>query len=242
MNKKIITLIIAIFVILVIVAGVVIATNMNKNENNSKQINSENLEQSTNKQENISQNVSDNENSESNQTTSNNSKTLVAFFSKAGENYSVGTVEAGNTELMANNIANMVDGDLFKIEPINDYPDNYEEATNVARQEQSANSRPEIKSKIQNIDDYDTIFIGYPIWYGDMPQILYTFLEGYDFSGKTIIPFNTHEGSGESGTYSTIKSKLSNSNVLEGLAIRGSDARKDASKTTIENWLNKIGF
>lgn len=143
---------------------------------------------------------------------------------------------------MARNIADKTNADLFKIEPLTDYPNDYQEATEVAIQEKNSNARPEIKNKISNINEYDTIFIGYPIWWGDMPMILYTFLESYDFSGKTIIPFNTHEGSGDSGTYNTIKSKLSSSNILEGLAIKGSEARQDYSKTTIQNWLNKIGF
>ena len=161
-------------------------------------------------------------------------KILIAYFSRAGENYNVGVVEKGNTELMNENIVEMTGGDLFKIEPTQDYPVSYDEATEIAQEEQRNDARPQIQGNIEDFGEYDTIFIGYPIWYGDMPQIMYTFLESYDFSGKTVIPFNTHEGSGNSGTYNTIKSKLESANVLDGLAIRGSEAREDSSKTTIE--------
>ncbi len=94
-----------------------------------------------------------------------------------------------------------------------------------------------------NIDNYDTIFIGYPIWWGDVPMIINTFLEKYDFSGKTIIPFNTHEGSGNSGTYTSIKNKMSSSTVnTNGLAIQGKTARQESSRSTVENWLKGLGL
>ncbi len=169
-------------------------------------------------------------------------KILVAFYSKAGENYNVGNVETGNTEIMAQNIAELVAGDLFKIEPITLYPDNYEKATIIAKEELITNKRPEIKNTITNFEDYDIIFLGYPIWWGTYPMIINTFMESYNFNGKTIIPFNTHEGSGLANTYQEIRQKLGNCKVLNGLAINGKAARNSFSKETIKNWLMNLNI
>ena len=231
MNKKIIVIVLVIVAILV---GVIVSVNINnkEDENNTNEISNSNEEVLNN------ENLEENSNIEETK----DKKILVAFFSKAGENYALGDVEVGNTEIMANNIKEMTGADIFKIEPVEDYPEGYNDTTKVAKEEQAEDSRPEIKNKIENIDQYDTIFIGYPIWWGDMPQIIYTFLESYNFDGKTIIPFNTHAGSGNAGTYEKIKEKLPNSKVLDGLAISGTDARKESSKTTIRNWLDKLGY
>jgi len=173
-------------------------------------------------------------------------KILIAFFSRADENYSVGTVEVGNTEIMAGFIKEYFGdkADTFKIDPVKPYPTNYKECTEVATEEKNSNARPEFKNANNlNISNYDTIFIGYPIWWGDVPMIINTFLEKYDFSGKTIIPFNTHEGSGNSGTFTSIKNKMTSSTVnTNGLAIRGSEARKDSSRSTVTNWLKSLGM
>ena len=175
--------------------------------------------------------------------TSEGNKTLVVYFSKTGENYNVGTVNVGNTAMMASYIKQYLNADSFEIVPVNKYSDNYKESTEEAKKEQNENARPEIKDKLENLDDYDTILIGYPIWWGDLPMIVYTFLESYDFSGKTIIPFNTHEGSGNAGTYTKIKAKLSNAKVItDGLAITGSKARTDSGKEETINWLKKLGY
>ena len=171
------------------------------------------------------------------------SKVLVVYFSKTGENYNVGKVDVGNTAMMASYIVDMLEADSFEIVPVKKYSDNYEECTEEAKKEQSENARPKIKNKLENIESYDTIFIGYPIWWGDLPMIVYTFLEEYDLSGKTIIPFNTHEGSGNAGTYNTIKNKLSNSNVnTNGLALQGSTARTNEGKDKTINWLKELGY
>ncbi len=155
------------------------------------------------------------------------SKTLVAYFSRAGENYSVGVVEKGNTEIIAEMIAEEVGADTFRIQTVNAYPESYDECTEVAKQERDQGARPELSSTIANFDDYDVIYLGYPIWYGDMPMAVYTFLESYDFAGKTIIPFCTHAGSGLAGTVSSIQSACSGVAVLDGLAIAGTTAQND---------------
>lgn len=175
--------------------------------------------------------------------TTDNNKILVVYFSKTGENYNVGTVDVGNTAMMASYIKEYLNADSFEIVPVKKYSDNYKESTDEAKKEQNENARPEIKNKLENIEKYNTIFIGYPIWWGDMPMIVYTFLEQYDLSGKTIIPFNTHEGSGNSGTYTKLKNKLINSNVnTNGLAITGSKARTETGKEETIKWLKSLGY
>ena len=126
----------------------------------------------------------------------------------------------GNTEAMAEEA---------------EYNDLYTEA------EANSDARPEFKDLDINIDDYDTIFVGYPIWWYQMPMIMYTFFDEYDLSGKTIVPFNTHEGSGDSGTYSDIQDLEPDATILDGLAIRGGDMEGDQTET-VRNWLEDLGF
>lgn len=175
--------------------------------------------------------------------TKTDAKVLIVYFSRTGENYNVGNVEVGNTAIMASYIKEYLKADSFEIIPVNKYPDSYDECLKVATKEQNEDARPAIQNKIEDIEKYDTIFLGYPIWWGDMPQIIYTFMEEYDLSGKTIIPFNTHEGSSSSGTYNTIKSKLKSAKVnTNGLAIQGKVARTSEGKEKTINWLKELGY
>ncbi|MDO4272126.1 MAG: flavodoxin [Eubacteriales bacterium] len=172
------------------------------------------------------------------------SNILIAYFSRAGDNYNVGVIEKGNTEIIAEMIAEQTGGDLFHIETVTPYPEDYRECTNVAQQELQENARPELTATVDNFNDYDVVFLGYPNWWGDMPMAVYTFMESYDFSGKTIIPFATHEGSGLASTESSIASTCSGSEVLEGLAVRGSVAQnsREEAKEAVTNWLQETGF
>lgn len=169
---------------------------------------------------------------------------LVAYFSRTGENYNVGYIEKGNTHIVADMIAEQTGGDTFEISTITPYPDDYDECTDIARQEQSENARPELSASVENMEEYDTIFLGYPIWWSDMPMAVYTFLESYDFSGKTIIPFSTHEGSGLASTESSIAEICPDSEIFEGLSIRGTVAQnsQDEAETAVTDWLEEIGF
>ena len=171
-----------------------------------------------------------------------NGKTLVVYFSRTGENYNVGNVEVGNTAMVASYIKEYLNADSFEIVPVEKYPDNYDECTKLASDEQKNNARPQIENKIDNFDGYDTVFVGYPIWWGDLPMIMYTFMEDYDFDGKKVIPFNTHEGSGDAGTYDTIQSKLSSADVnTNGLALDGNTARSEDGKQQTIDWLKQLG-
>lgn len=164
---------------------------------------------------------------------------LVVYFSRAGENWEVGNVEKGSTRIVAEYIAETIHADLFEIEPVEPYPQSYEEMLEIASTEQKENVRPEIKTEPENWDQYDTILLGYPIWYADIPMIVYNFLETYDFNGKTIYPFDTHGGSGLAGTVNSIKETVPGIEVKEGLPIVGKAVQNqfEDTKSIIDQWL-----
>jgi flavodoxin len=172
-----------------------------------------------------------------------NSKSLIAYFSRKGNNYVGGSIvnlPVGNTEVIAKKMQKLTGSDLFHIETVKSYPDDYTETTNVAKEEKRKNARPELTGKVEDMDSYEVIFIGYPSWYGTMPMAVLTFLEAYDFSGKTIVPYCTHEGSGLGSSEQDIKKACPHAKVLSGLAIRGgsvNNADKDVS-----TWLKKLGL
>ncbi len=154
---------------------------------------------------------------------------IVAYFS-----------HTGNTREIANQIHERVGGDIFEIVTVDPYPDDYNACVDKAKQEQDDNSRPELATKVENMDSYDVVFVGYPIWWETMPMAVFTFLEEYDFSGKTIIPFSTHEGSGLGSSVEDIKKLCPNSTVLEGLAVRGSNVNN--AQNEVLEWLRKIEY
>lgn len=171
-----------------------------------------------------------------------NGKNLVVYFSMP-DNVDDSTVvidgeTLGNTQYMAYVIQETIGADIFRIEPETPYPTDHDELVDIAREEQSNNARPAIKDTIENFDTYENIFVGYPNWWGDMPMILYSFFDEYDFSGKTIIPFNTHGGSGFSGTISTIKELEPNAEVLDGKSISRNDIQ-DAEQEIVD-WVNSL--
>ena len=172
----------------------------------------------------------------------NTEKCLIAYYSRAGNNYVGGSIvnlPVGNTEVAANMIHKLTGGDLFKINTVKTYPADYTKTTEVAQQELRQNARPELTGRIDNMADYKIIVLGYPNWWGTMPMAVYTFLEAYDFSGKTIIPFCTHEGSGMGHSETDIKKLCANATVLKGLAIKGGSVQR--SESEIAAWLRKSG-
>jgi flavodoxin len=167
-------------------------------------------------------------------------KYLIAYYSRRGNNYVSGRIvdlPIGNTETAAKMILEMTEGDMFHIEAVKPYPKDYTEATRIAQDELRTNVRPELTNHVENMDSYDMIFLGYPNWWGTMPMPVFTFLEQYDFSRKTIIPFCTHEGSGLGHSESDIKKLCTEATVLKGLAINGS--RVSEAKKDIADWLDK---
>ena len=236
MDKKVLTLLVVI-ILVAIIGGIAFALNMNKTSDTEKNAENNltgniNNDEESNNIENENQttlNENTNTSEENNTETTKTGKVLVLYFS-----------QSGNTEAVANIIHNEVGGDIVKLETVQTYPSDYNELIDYAQKEQKQNVRPELKTKINNIDQYDTIFLGYPNWWGDMPMPLYTFLNEYDLSGKTIAPFITHGGSGLSGTPDKIKKEEPNATITDGLAISGSSAKN--SQSTVKNWLSKIGF
>lgn len=168
-------------------------------------------------------------------------KTLVAFFSRAGENYAVGNIAEGNTRIIADMIVDETGGDIFQITPETPYPEDYAQCTEVAKRELAAKARPAVKGDAA-VEDYDTIFIGYPNWWGDMPMPVYTFIEKYRWQGKTVIPFCTHEGSGLSGTEHKLETACQGATLLKGIALRGATAQNERAraKESINEWLSKL--
>ncbi len=170
---------------------------------------------------------------------------LIIYFSRTGEQYTVGVIDEGNTAIAAKMIAEQTGADLFEVLPADDhYPMTYDALTDVAKQEQNAKARPEYADEFPDLANYQTIFIGAPVWWGDWPMIMYTVFENNDFSGKTLVPFSTHEGSGLSGFDKKLQKACPDSTILPGLAVRGYDAQfnKETVSSSVANWLNGLGF
>lgn len=167
-----------------------------------------------------------------------NGKVLVAFFSHTGENYGVGNITKGNTHIVADMIAKYTGGELFEIVPVKDYPTTYEPCTEVAQKEKADKARPEIKAD-KDIAAYDTIYIGYPIWWGDAPMPVYTWIDKHQWQGKTVIPFCTHEGSGLGASPNNIGVACKGAILGNGLEMRGTTAQKQRSEAEkmVKKWL-----
>ena len=132
-------------------------------------------------------------------------KILIVFFSHAGENYGVGNVKVGNTKLVADQIQKLTGGDEFEIVAEKSYDMTYDALTKLAKKEAENNEKPAFKGEVKDMGQYETIFIGGPVWWGTYPQVMFTFFDKYDLNGKTIIPFTTHEGSGLGNVVNDLK-------------------------------------
>lgn len=182
------------------------------------------------------------------------SNLLVAYFSYAENAALPDDVDAsasasiqpwngaltGNTGVVADMIAQATGADLFSIRTVEQYPDTYDATLDQGQQEQSDGARPELATHLENLDSYDTIFLGFPNWWGDMPMAVYTFLDEVDLSGKTVIPFVTSGGSGFSNSISTIQQMEPQATVQEGLSIGASSAT--GAQQQVESWLSELGL
>jgi len=167
-------------------------------------------------------------------------KALIAYYSRRGKNHVNGRIvdlKVGNTEKAATIIRTLSGADLFYIDTVKSYPEDYYETTSVAKLELKNNTRPELTEQVESMEVFEVIYLGYPNWWGTFPMAVFTFLESYDFSGKTIYPFCTHEGSGLGRSINDIKKLCPDALVKEGLAIHGSSVAQ--AKKSIETWLNK---
>ena len=172
-----------------------------------------------------------------------NKRCLIAYFSRKGQNYVSGSLvdlKVGNTEVVANMIQKITGGDMFHIESVTAYPKDYTETTEVAKNELRVKARPKLTGQVKNMGAYDVIFLGYPNWWGTMPMPVYTFLESYDFAGKTIVPFCTHEGSGMGHSEKDIVKACPEATVLEGIAIHGTSAR--SAESMVSSWINRLSI
>lgn len=179
------------------------------------------------------------------------SNILIAYFSVM-ETDGVDTVSSasrvvadgevmGNNEYIAKTIQKATGGDLFQIQTVQEYPTTHDPLLEFAYNEKAEDARPELSSQIENLDQYDVIFLGYPNWNADLPMPLYTFLEQYDFSGKTIIPFTSHGGSGFSGTVQTISDLQPGAEVSSnGLSVSRNDVADSEQEVT--EWVNNLGL
>ncbi len=175
------------------------------------------------------------------------SRILVVYFSRTGEQYTVGVIDHGNTAIVAEMIAEKTGADLFEVLPAEDrYPMTYKELTDAAKREQNEKARPAYAGTVPDLSAYDTVFIGAPVWWGDWPMIMYTFFEenAAALAGKNLVPFSTHEGSGLSGFDKKLSSAVPGSTVLKGLAVRGNDCqnRQDDVRKSVDGWIDELGL
>lgn len=167
---------------------------------------------------------------------------ITVWFSLAGEQYAVGTVSEGNTAIIAGMIQEKTGSDAFEIVPVNPYPDTLDELFSTAKREQEEKARPDYQGDIADWDSYQTVYLGYPLWYDDMPMIVYHFLEDHDFTGKTVCPFNTSGGEGLLDTVDAIRKICDGAEVTEGLTVAGTTAQndRDAAEQAVEEWLAEV--
>ena len=156
-------------------------------------------------------------------------ETLVAYFSWSG-----------NTQQMAEIIARETGADLFEIATVTPYTDDYNELLDIAQQEQGEDARPELNAQVENWDSYDTIFVGYPNWWSDAPMAVYNFLESYDFTGKTLIPFNTSASGGFGRSLSGLEESAAGASILDGLSF--TERTLDDAQSEVTAWLNGLGL
>ena len=165
-------------------------------------------------------------------------KTLVVYYSRNGQNYTsngIVNLNKGNTQVFAEKIQSLTGADIFRLETVKEYATDYYECTQEAKEELNAKARPALKADI-DISKYDTIYLGWPCWWGTMPMCVFTFLEAHDWAGKTVIPFTTHEGSGFGSGLRDLKAALPKATIGKGLAIQGS--KVSSSMSQIEKFVS----
>lgn len=171
-------------------------------------------------------------------------KILIAYFSRAGENYQVGYIQKGNTNIVADMIAQETGGTLFEIRPAEPYPDGYQDTTRRAQQEKQEQARSKLTGDVPDWDSYDVVFLGYPIWWSDAPMIVYTFLESHDFTGKIIIPFCTSAGDVLTGQESSFPQHAKGAVMAKGFGVEGKRAQQQPETVSpqVHQWLKGLGF
>ncbi len=172
----------------------------------------------------------------------NKGKALVVFFSHAGDNYAVGNIEVGNTKIVADYISEIIGADQFEIVTHKYDGMAYTPLINLAKDEARNGELPPYEGEAPDMSQYDTVFIGGPVWWGTYPQVMFTFFKkhGADLKGKTVIPFTTHEGSGLANCVEDVKEAFTGANVTKGFSIYGHEVR--SGKNKVEKWLKGLGY
>ncbi len=173
----------------------------------------------------------------------NASKTLVVFYSRADENYADGgteVLEVGHTKVMADYIAEALEADTYEIVPQKAYPFSYDECCDQASTELAGDARPELAGDMPDVSGYDTVFLGCPIWWGSEPMVVRTFLDAVDLSGKTVVPFTTHGGSGLGSVPSNLEARIANATFLDGKAVAGTAV--DGARDEVVQWVHGLGL
>ena len=174
------------------------------------------------------------------QSNNNTMNKIVIFFSHAGDNYSVGNIEVGNTKIVADYISEITGADQYEIVTHKYDGMAYTPLIELAKKEAVAGELPPYEGAAPDLSGYDTVFIGGPVWWGTYPQVMFTFFKQYDLSGKTIIPFTTHEGSGLGRCVEDVKAAYPNATVTDGFEMYGHDVR--SGRATVEQWLKSLGY
>lgn len=183
--------------------------------------------------------------SDNNNETMNNGKSIVVFFSHAGENYSVGNIKEGNTKLVADIICEQTGADRLEIICLKDYNMAYRALCDLAKEEQQNDELPDFTLMMNgepvegtaNVDDYTTVYIGGPVWWGTYPQVMFSFFKQYDLNDKTILPFTTHEGSGLGSCVSDLKKIYPKATFGKAFSLYGHEVRTEAGREKVENWI-----
>ena len=168
----------------------------------------------------------------------NMSKSIVIFFSHAGDNYSVGNIEVGNTKIVADYISEITGADLYEIVTHKYDGMAYTPLINLAKEEANKGELPPYEGAAPDLSGYDTVFIGGPVWWGTYPQVMFTLFRDIDLAGKTVIPFTTHEGSGLANCVGDVKKAFPKANVMKGFSIYGHEVR--TGKAKVEKWLKSL--
>lgn len=220
-NGKLVAVLLMVFIMAFALAGCGKTETAGQNDNNQTSV----AEKDTGSDDSEQQADTSNDNTTPSQS---EGKVLVAYFS-----------HSGNTKGIAEDIQKKTGADIFEITTVNKYSSDYNTVLDEAKAEQNDNARPELSSKVENMEQYQTVITGFPIWWGDMPMALYSFLDEYDLSGKTVLPFCTHGGSGLCATDKNIQQEEKDAKVADGLAI--SDSSLNDAEDDIDKWLKDNG-
>ena len=228
MVKRNVKTIVALFMVFILAAAMAGCGNNSNGTDNNSDTQVSGQPEETSEAQKTSEDTSDSNEESKAEDSAGNGKILVAYFS-----------HSGNTKKIAEEIQSKTGADIFEIKTVNAYSDDYNTVLDEAKAEQNDKARPELSEKVKDMTQYQTVIIGYPIWWGDMPMAVYSFLDEYDLSGKTVLPFCTHGGSGLCQTDKNIQNEEKDAKVTDGLAI--SDASLDDADGDIDQWLKRNG-